>query len=153
MIELLSLSIGIGLAVSLVFSELFGLAAGGMVVPGYIALSLSRPLDVAITVGAGFATFLIVHALSSIVIIYGKRRTVLMILTGYLIGALTRSMLGQAPQLIDGVEYQLIGYIIPGLIAIWFDRQGVVETISALLSASVVVRLILILAVGTEAMS
>ncbi len=33
MVELLSVAIGIGLAVSLLFSELFGLAAGGMVVP------------------------------------------------------------------------------------------------------------------------
>jgi len=33
-------AIGIGLVVSLIFSESMGLAAGGMVVPGYIALSL-----------------------------------------------------------------------------------------------------------------
>jgi hypothetical protein len=32
--DLLSASIGIGLAISLLFSEMFGLAAGGMVVPG-----------------------------------------------------------------------------------------------------------------------
>ena len=35
--DLLPVSVGIGLAVSLLFSELFGLAAGGMVVPGYVA--------------------------------------------------------------------------------------------------------------------
>ncbi len=38
MVELLSLSIGLGLAVSLLFVELFGVAVGGMVVPGYVAL-------------------------------------------------------------------------------------------------------------------
>ena len=47
-------------------------------------------------------------------------------------------------------EFTVIGYIIPGLIAIWIDRQGLVETLSALLTASVVVRLILILVFGAE---
>ena len=46
MIELLPLSIGIGLVVSLLFSEVFGLAAGGMVVHGYIALHLAHPVQV-----------------------------------------------------------------------------------------------------------
>jgi hypothetical protein len=44
----------------------------------------------------------------------------------------------------------VVGFIIPGLIAIWFDKQGVVETVSALLTASVVVRLLLILITGLE---
>src|SRR5439155_14068576 len=61
--ELLPLSIGLGLVVSLVFSEIFGLAAGGMVVPGYIALFLTRPIPVFLTLAAGFATFAIVRAL------------------------------------------------------------------------------------------
>ena len=34
MTDLLTVAIGIGLAISLLFSEMFGLAAGGMVVPG-----------------------------------------------------------------------------------------------------------------------
>ena len=44
----------------------------------------------------------------------------------------------------------MIGFIIPGLIAIWIDRQGIIETLAALITASVVVRLILVLVVGTE---
>jgi poly-gamma-glutamate biosynthesis protein PgsC/CapC len=78
--ELLPVSIGLGLAVSLLFSELFGLAAGGMVVPGYVALHLEKPQDVAVTVLLGIATYAIVHALSATTVIYGKRRTVFMIL-------------------------------------------------------------------------
>jgi gamma-polyglutamate biosynthesis protein CapC len=149
MIELLPLSVGIGLAISLLFTEMFGIAAGGMIVPGYIALSLTRPLDVALTVGAGFATFAIVHTLSSFVIVYGRRRTVLMILIGYLVGMLVRWSTGSAGT-VGGIELDVIGFIIPGLIAIWLDRQGIIETLAALLTASVVVRLILILVVGAE---
>jgi len=143
MSELLSLSIGIGLAVSLLFSEIFGLAAGGMVVPGYIALNLNRPIDLLLTVGIGMITFAVVHALASVMIIYGKRRTVMMILVGYLIGAAAHTLHGSS-------EAHVIGYVIPGLIAIWIDRQGIIETLSALVTAAVVVRLVLILVAGSE---
>jgi gamma-polyglutamate biosynthesis protein CapC len=149
MIELLPLSVGVGLAVSLLFSEMFGIAAGGMIVPGYLALSLTRPLDVALTVGAGFATYAVVHTLSSFMIIYGRRRTVLMILIGYLIGMLVRWATGSFGS-VAGVELEVVGFIIPGLIAIWLDRQGIVETVAALITASVVVRLVLVVVLGPE---
>ncbi len=149
MTELLPLSIGIGLVVSLLFTELFGIAAGGMVVPGYIALSLGRPLDVVLTLVAAFATFAIVRALSTVLIVYGRRRTVMMILIGFMLGGLMRYVLVGYPGFGDD-GLTVIGYIIPGLIAIWLDRQGVVETMSSLIIASVVVRLILILIAGAE---
>src|SRR5690606_7357776 len=84
MIDTMSVAIGIGLAVSLVFSEVFGLAAGGMVVPGYFAMYLNRPVDIALTIACALITYMIVHLLSSVIIIYGRRRTVLMILVGYI---------------------------------------------------------------------
>jgi poly-gamma-glutamate biosynthesis protein PgsC/CapC len=153
MSELLAVAIGIGLAVSLLFSELFGLAAGGMVVPGYVALKLNDPIDVLITIAAAVATYLIVHLTSTVVIVYGKRRTVLMILVGYLIGMAIGNVdrIGFLPTeggVFEHAEFQAIGYIIPGLIAIWIDRQGLIETISTLLTAGVAVRLALILIFG-----
>jgi len=151
--HLLPVAIGIGLAVSLLFSELFGLVAGGMVVPGYFAVALSRPLDVLLTLAIAVLTYAIVHAMSSTVLIYGRRRTVIMILVGYLLGmsmgSLSMGPLGTAFQK-PPTELAIIGYIIPGLIAIWIDRQGIVETISTLLTAAVVVRLVLILIFGME---
>ncbi|MBX3130261.1 MAG: poly-gamma-glutamate biosynthesis protein PgsC [Polyangiaceae bacterium] len=149
MIELLPLSVGVGLAVSLLFTEMFGIAAGGMIVPGYLALNLARPVDVALTIGAGFVTFAIVHTLSSFVIVYGRRRTVLMILVGYLVGMAVR---WSAASFVEplGADLAVIGFIIPGLIAIWLDRQGILETLAAMITASVVVRLILVVVVGVE---
>jgi poly-gamma-glutamate biosynthesis protein PgsC/CapC len=156
--------------VSLLFSELFGLAAGGLVVPGYIALYLARPLDVAATLVAALFTFFVVRIASSFVIVYGRRRTALMILVGYAVGILIRAALAAAfeasaasahpaePVVVDAAtalaasgeivaEVGVIGFIVPGLIAIWLDRQGVVPTLAALLTSAVVVRLILILTV------
>ncbi len=149
MVDLLTLSVGIGLAISLLFSEFFSVAAGGMIVPGYLALSLTRPLDVALTIFAGVATFTVVRAISSFTIVYGRRRTVLMILFGYLIGMLLRVAIDNYTPT-GSEELHIIGYIIPGLIAIWLDRQGVVETLSALITASVVVRLLLVLFAGSQ---
>ncbi|MBN1341922.1 MAG: poly-gamma-glutamate biosynthesis protein PgsC [Phycisphaerae bacterium] len=145
----LALAIGVGLVVSLLLSEVFGLAAGGMVVPGYIALYLTKPGDVVLTLAAGFLTFALVHAFSTVMIIYGRRRTVLMILVGYLINGAFTSFVGPYASALGGGDYSVIGYIIPGLIGIWLDRQGVLETFSALLTAAVVVRLILIVVLGT----
>lgn len=151
--ELLSAAIGVGLAVSLLFSELFGLAAGGMVVPGYFAVYLDRPGVVILTCIAALATYLIVYFMGQIIIVYGRRRTVLMILVGYLIRMFLDSLQYGALTGVDafgGAEVAVIGYIIPGLVAIWMDRQGVVETLATLVSASVVVRLVLILVFGPE---
>ena len=39
MMDLLSVSIGIGLGVSLMLSEFLGIAGGGLVVPGYLAFT------------------------------------------------------------------------------------------------------------------
>lgn len=168
-LNLLALSIGLGLVVSLLFSELFGLAAGGLVVPGYIALYLTRPIDVAATLGAALLTFFLVRIVSTFVIVYGRRRTALMILVGYATGVLLNSALvsafesaaptaalppghalGLAAASRGAIEAGVIGYIVPGLIAIWLDRQGVVPTLAALVTSAVVVRLVLLLVVPEE---
>jgi poly-gamma-glutamate biosynthesis protein PgsC/CapC len=159
MIDLLSASIGIGLAVSLLFSEMFGLAAGGMVVPGYIALYLNRPVDVMLTLAAALVTYFVVHSLSTFIIVYGKRRTVLMIIIGYLVRGLFDQIPFYASQPLFDLSqhfgtapatFAVIGYVIPGLIAIWMDRQGVIETLAALVTSAVVVRLALMLVFGLE---
>lgn len=150
--ELLTLSIGVGLVVSLLFSEVFGIAPGGLIVPGYFALFMDKPLTVAMTLLAGLVTYVVVHALSSVVILYGRRRTVMMILVGYLAGAIFNYAFhdtgGMA--LLNLESLSVIGYIIPGLIAIWYDRQGIVVTCSTLMIVSTLVRLSLIITIGTD---
>ncbi|MCP5500882.1 MAG: poly-gamma-glutamate biosynthesis protein PgsC [Leptospiraceae bacterium] len=148
--DLLSVSIGVGLGVSLLFSEFLGLATGGMIVPGYMALHLSKPLEIVMTLAAAFITFVVVRVLASIIIIYGKRRTVFMVLIGYLVGYTIRIIAGSLLHNNPNIEYGVIGYIIPGLIAIWYDRQGFIETTTSLIIASVLVRLLLIIFLGQE---
>jgi len=128
-------SIGLGLVVSLVFSEILGLAAGGLVVPGYIALYLDQPLRI----------------LGRFILLYGRRTMVFCVLAGFLFGYLTRYILvfNDAMNLgVDTSVIQSIGYIIPGLIAYWMMRQGIVETLCTMIMASFIVRLALVTAYG-----
>ncbi len=149
-IELLTVSIGLGLAASLLYGELFGIAAGGMVVPGYVALYAEKPIDVGITLLAALMTFGILKGLSQIAIVYGRRRTALTILIGYLVGLAFRMWLDS--QVTPFTEGAIIGFIIPGLIAIWYQRQGVLETTLSLVTAAIIVRMVLVVALGDIAL-
>ncbi len=86
MLSVISVSIGLGLAVSLLFWEIFGISIGGMVTVGYIALYLNLPFAVIMTVASSYFTFIIVKGLSKIIIIYGRREVAAMILVGYIVG-------------------------------------------------------------------
>lgn len=147
--ELLVVSIAIGIVVSFVFSELYGIAAGGVVVPGYVALYVDRPFAIALTLGVALASFAVVKVASTFLIVYGRRRTALMILVAFALGAWL-SQIESLHQLfgVEDTEVRVIGYIIPGLIAIWFDRQGIAPTLASLTIAAVIVRLALLLSVG-----
>lgn len=144
-------SIGLGLVVSLVFSEILGLAAGGLVVPGYIALYLDHPLRVLGTILASLITFGVVKLLSRFILLYGRRTLVFSVLAGFLFGYLTRHLLFLNASLglpLEADLLQSIGYIIPGLIAYWMLRQGILETLCTMLMAAFIVRLAMVVAHG-----
>src|SRR5690625_5053127 len=134
LLNLLAVSIGIGLLVTLLLVEVFGLAAGGLVVPGYFALKLLQPWNMAITLLASYLTFITVRALASFMVVYGRRRTALMILFGYLFGSLidlssggvmrlpVARELGDGSTRVRAFERGVLGYIVPGLIAVWVER-------------------------------
>lgn len=150
----LTVAIGLGLIVSLLFTEAFGLAAGGMIVPGYFALNFNRPMDIVLTLTVALAAYIVVYGVSKFAIIYGRRRIVLMLLTGFVIGHAVRMFISLPATGVTGNEtangtIAVIGYIVPGLIALWFDRQGLFETLGTVLTASAVVRLCLIV-IGME---
>jgi len=137
-------AVGIGMFLSLVLTETIGLAAGGIVVPGYIALVLHHPVQVIATVLAGLVTYLIIKLLSSYIIIYGRRLLIISILVGYLIAYLTRV----SPMLnlnALSLNIQTIGFVIPGLIAYWIARQGIIPTLAAMIIVSSLVRLVIII--------
>ncbi len=139
-------AVGLGVIVSLIFTELLGASAGGIVVPGYLALYLDRPVQILTTLLVALATWLLIRFISSFTILYGKRRMALSILLGFILGWLVTGM--KLNVLSFNVES--VGYIIPGLIANWLERQGVVKTMSTMIIAAVLVRITLMVLSGGE---
>ena len=132
--------IGIGMVLSLFLTETLGVTAGGIIVPGYIAMNLESPQRLIITFGISILTFLIIKLLSKFIMVYGKRRLVLALLIGFLLGYLSRSE-NMITAGLGTTDFIVIGNIIPGLIANWMDRQGVLRTISTILITAGITKL------------
>jgi|TARA_X000000368_G_C23004812_1_gene700636 poly-gamma-glutamate biosynthesis protein PgsC/CapC len=132
--------IGIGMILSLFLTETLGVTAGGIIVPGYIAMNLESPSRLLITFAISLITFLLIKLLSQFIMVYGKRRLVLALLIGFLLGYLSRSEFLFLSSLENG-DFIVIGNIIPGLIANWMDRQGAIRTISTVLITAGITKL------------
>ena len=124
--------------------DAFGLAAGGIVVPGYFALQLSHPDQIVATIAISIITSMIIKLIGRYTFLYGRRQMVLALLVGCILALLSHHFL-----VLDISEntYHLeaLGWVIPGLIAHWIDKQGIVKTISMLVITSVIVRFSVIL--------
>lgn len=142
-------AVGLGVIISLIFTELLGASAGGIVVPGYIALYLDKPLQIVGTLIVSLLTWGIIRVISIFTLLFGKRRMVLSILIGFILGWATRNLIFQNTTVYD-LQMQSIGYIVPGLIANWFERQGFLKTLSTMMIAAVLVRLILMVIFAGE---
>ena len=147
--EIIIEAVGTGLILSLLFSETLGLAAGGMVVPGYIALMIHQPLRIVGTLLVSILTMFTIKFLSNYMFIYGRRRTVLVILIGFILGWFSRKVMIIHSQSFD-LEMQTIGLIIPGLIANWMERQGVLKTVCTMIIAAIFIRLVIMIVTGGE---
>ena len=132
--------IGIGMVLSLFLTETLGVTAGGIIVPGYIAMNLDNPSRIVLTFLISLVVFLIIKILSNFILIYGKRRLVLALLLGFLLGYFTRSENNFVNNIVN-LDLIVIGNIIPGLIANWMDRQGVVRTIATVIITACVTKL------------
>ena len=134
------IAIGLGMIISLFLTETIGVMAGGIIVPGYFALYLQNPIQIVTTFLIGIVTYYIIYFMSKYLLIYGRRRLILCLLLGFLIGYILRLSISEV-----NLDINYIGFIIPGLIASWMDRQGIVRTISVILIVASIVHLFLIL--------
>ena len=146
---LLQEAIGTGLVAGLIFGELFAITPGGMVVPGYVALLLIRPYRVLGTIAVAMLTFLLVRLLGRTTLLYGRRRFVVTVLLGFFLSLALEQFLRND---ITGshTELRAIGFIIPGLLAEWMDKQGPSVTIAGLVCVSVVTRLAMVMVFGSD---
>ena len=140
-------AVGIGLVMSLIFSETLGLAAGGMVVPGYLALMIHEPFRIIGTIACALLTLGTLKVLSRYILIYGRRRIVVAVLVGFCFGSISRDLL-LVRGAVTSVDMRAIGFVIPGLIANWMEQQGIVQTLCVMVTTTVLVRLALMLLNG-----
>jgi len=128
----------LGVVLSLLFSELTSLSPAGLVVPGYIALSLQYPIRVVYTFAIVLLTYWVVKLLSRHVILYGRRQFALMILISFL--------LGRGIALILPYDPGIIGYLVPGIMGNQMLRQGVWKTFVSLFIVTGLIALCMFLA-------
>ena len=119
-----------GVAISLIFAELTGLSPAGLIVPGYIALSMQTPRRVVYTLAVAVAAWGCARLLSRWMILYGRRRFAVLVLLAFAIDTAVSS-LGLLPY-----DPGLIGVLVPGIMAQEMEKQGMVKS---LLSLAVVV--------------
>ncbi len=146
---MVEIAIGLGIVLSLWLTEWLGVTAGGIIVPGYIAMYLHQPMRVVATFAIALLAYFIVQLLSRYLLIYGKRRLVLSLLLGFFLGYFSRNVLAVEVRALS-LDFYSIGYIIPGLIASWMDRQGPIRTLSVIIITATIVQLAVMLLSGGQ---
>lgn len=133
----------IGILVSIIFYELTDISPGGIIVPGLLVMHLQSIEKVIFTIIVALLTFLIVKFLSKYLLVFGKRRFVLMIIVSLILSIvfelITHALSGYL------ISVSLVGYTIAGLIANDFYKQGVKKTLPALAICVCLLELIVII--------
>ena len=120
----------IGLILTLLFIAYTGFYPGGIIVPAYLVLFIDQPLRLLGTLIIAILAWGIYKLVSKRLILFGKRRFVLLILIGACLAFLLSYIL---PRFIpESVELKVIGWVIPGLLANQIEKQGLTITISSL---------------------
>lgn len=126
--ELETLCLAIGIATGMVFYRKTGLASGGIITPGVIALYIHDPLKVGIALAAGVVTWLILEGLVRFTGIYGRQR---------LAAALLIALALRYPLVALTAETSLwLGWVVPGLVGADMQRQGATVTLASTVAAS-----------------
>ena len=116
----------IGILVSILFTEITGLSPAGLIVPGYMALSLRTPERIIYTLLVALVAFGISRVLNNFFILYGRRRFAMMILLSYCVDLFFSHMISIK------ISSSMIGVLVPGIIASEFEKQGILPSIISL---------------------
>jgi len=130
----------LGLLVSLAFIARTGVYPGGIIVPSYLVLFLWTPERIGGTLIAAFLTLAVYRLSCRWLILFGRRRFVFLLLVGGLCAVFWSRFF---PVIFPvSMEYRVIGWVIPGLIANHMERQGVVVTTASLATVTVAIGLL-----------
>lgn len=126
----------IGLIVAVIYVEVMDIYPGGIIVPAYVALYLDQPLRVLVTIAAALLSLYSYKILSRFLILFGKRRFVMLILLGGIWAQLWFFLLPYFFS--DPAGLRAIGWLIPGLLANNLEKQKFVPTLASLFIVSII---------------
>jgi poly-gamma-glutamate biosynthesis protein PgsC/CapC len=141
---MVELAVTLGIIFSLFFIEVFGMAAGGIVIPGYIALQLNNPDRLLGTLVISIITFFIIKLIGKYTFLFGRRQMVVAVMIGTILSIISHRILFYNTGT-GTLELSAVGWIVPGLIAHWSIKQGYLKTIFMLCVTAILVRLIVII--------
>ncbi|HEX6358978.1 poly-gamma-glutamate biosynthesis protein PgsC/CapC [Actinophytocola sp.] len=128
--EVATLGLAIGLLFSLICYLTTNLSPGGMITPGWVALTLVEDYRrAALVVLMTALTFSASKMLQKGVILYGKRLFAAVVLTGVLFQSTLFLLIQRDFPLL--FAHQTLGFVVPGLIAYQLVRQPPVSTLLA----------------------
>ena len=112
---MLQQAIGLSIILGFLSTELPGIFTGGLVSAGYLAFFLEQPYRILSTLLLSLVVYGLTRLIGRVVILYGRRRFMLTVILGILLGWLYESQ----SYYISGIsqDLRIIGYIIPGLVA------------------------------------
>jgi poly-gamma-glutamate biosynthesis protein PgsC/CapC len=128
--EVAVLGISLGLLFSLMCYLITNLSPGGMITPGWMALTLVEDARrMLLIVAVVVLSYFLMRGLQRVVILYGKRLFASVVLLGvFLQMTLFLFLLNDFPLLFT---HETLGFIVPGLITYQLIRQPIAPTLLA----------------------
>ena len=138
---MLQQAIGLSIILGFISTELLGLFTGGLVSAGYLAFFLEQPYRVASTLVLSLVVYGLTKLIGKAVILYGRRRFMLTVILGILLGWVYESH----AYYLNGIsqDLRIIGYMIPALLANDMCKQGEWRTVLMAMVCALLIRLIL----------
>jgi gamma-polyglutamate biosynthesis protein CapC len=125
-----TVALAIGLLFALVCYLTTNLSPGGMITPGWLALTLVEdPRKVAVIAAVTVVTYLGLRGLQRAVILYGKRLFAAVMMLSVLLSTGLFLVVQRDYPLI--FAHETLGFVIPGLVAYQLVRQPAVATVLA----------------------
>ena len=124
---MLQQAIGLSILLGFLSTELLGLFTGGLVSAGYLAFFMEQPYRILSTIVLALVVYGLTKLIGRVVILYGRRRFMLTVLLGILLGWLYEKQ----AYYFNGIsqDLRIIGYMIPGLLANDMCKQGIWRTV------------------------
>lgn len=125
-----TLCLAAGMLLGMFYYHKTGWACGGIITPGVIAMYIGDPEKIAVSITAGLGTWLVLEVLVRFTGIYGRQR----LATAMLIALALRYPLVS----VWGETSLWLGWVVPGLIGADIQRQGMVTTLTGVVTVSLV---------------